>query len=81
MRNVRVIAIDPAPGKQSTLFEGEEYLSMSASELHDFVDEVAAEGSESLVCRDAPLTGPPDPASAETARLDYTKRPIERFSR
>ena len=79
MRNVRVISIDPAPGKRTTVFEGEEYLSMSAVELRDFVDEISAEGSASLVCWDAPLTGPADPTNAGTVRFDYTKRPIERF--
>ncbi|MCY4499826.1 MAG: hypothetical protein OXC14_21415 [Rhodospirillaceae bacterium] len=79
MRNVRVIGIDPAPAKRTTVFEGEQYLSMSAAELREFVDEIGAEGSATLVCWDAPLTGPADPTSAGTLRFDYTKRPIERF--
>lgn len=79
MQYVRVIAVDPAPGKRTTVFEGEEYLSLTAGELRSFVDEIATEGKASLVCWDAPLTGPTDPASAGTVRFDYTKRPIERF--
>ena len=32
------------------MFEGEQYLSMSAAELREFVDEICAEGSATLVC-------------------------------
>lgn len=76
---MRVIAIDPAPGKESTVFEGTEYLQLSAQELREYVDQLADAKESVLVCWDAPLTGPFDPASAGSYRFDFTKRPIERF--
>ena len=76
---MRVIAIDPAPGKESTVFEGTEYLQLSAQELREYVDQITNAKESVLVCWDAPLTGPFDPASAGSYRFDFTKRPIERF--
>ena len=76
---MRVIAIDPAPGKESTVFEGTEYLQLSAQELRKYVDQLADAKDSVLVCWDAPLTGPFNPASAGSYRFDFTKRPIERF--
>jgi len=75
----RVIAIDPAPGKESTVFDGEGWSSKSAIHLREFVDQIAKEGSETLVCWDAPLTGPTNPARAGACGGDFTQRPIEKF--
>lgn len=79
MRVQRVIAIDPAPGKLTTVFDGAEYEGLSASELRDRIDQISSLGSDTLVCWDAPLTGPADPASAGMKPFDFTKRAIERF--
>ncbi len=78
-KSMRVIAIDPAPGKESTVFEGTEYLRLSARELREFMDQVADAKGSVLVCWDAPLTGPFDTENAGSYRFDFTKRPIERF--
>ena len=76
---MRVIAIDPAPGKKSTVFDGADFLQCTAAELREFVNEIASKKEAVLVCWDAPLTGPFDPATAGSYRFDFTKRPIERF--
>ena len=52
---------------------------MSAPELRHHLDLLACEGSDVLVCWDAPLTGPIDSTCAGARRYDFTKRSIERF--
>ena len=79
MPEARVIAIDPAPAKPSTVFDGTSYSCMSAPELRHYVNLIACQGPGTLVCWDAPLTGPTDVAQAGSGRYDFTKRPIERF--
>lgn len=76
---MRVIAIDPVPGKKSTVFDGAEFLRFTAEELREFIDGIASKKEAVLVCWDAPLTGPSDPSIAGSRRYDFTKRPIERF--
>ena len=78
-RNLPVIAIDPAPGKKSTIFNGSEFLSKSGDELRSYLGEPSNRTPETLLCWDAPLTGPADPASAGTRRRDFTQRLIEGF--
>ena len=78
-RNLPVISIDPAPGKNSTIFNGSEFLSKSGDELRSYLGEPSNRTPETLLCWDAPLTGPADPASAGTRRRDFTQRLIERF--
>jgi len=75
----RVIAIDPAPAKPSVVFDGERYSRKSAPELRDYVNQIACEGPGTLVCWDAPLTGPADSVCPGSNRYDFTKRRIERF--
>lgn len=79
MGNPRVIAIDPAPAKPSTVFDGACYLRMSAPELRDYLDRIASKGPGTLVCWDAPLTGPADSLRPGSNSYDFTKRRIERF--
>ena len=76
---MRVIAIDPAPGKKSTVFDGAEFRQCSAVELRELINGIASRKEAVLVCWDAPLTGPFDPSVAGAHRFDFTKRPIERF--
>lgn len=76
---MRVFAIDPAPGKKSTVFDGAEFRQCSAVELRELINGIASRKEAVLVCWDAPLTGPFDPAVAGVHRYDFTKRPIERF--
>ena len=75
----RVIAIDPAPAKPSTVYDGKEYLSKNPEQLRKYINQISGEGPETLVCWDAPLTGPTDPDCAGFIRYDFTKRLIERF--
>lgn len=75
----RVSAIDPAPAKPSTIFDGKDYLLKTAEQLRDYVDQISGEGPETLLCWDAPLTGPANPVCAGSNPYDLTKRPIERF--
>lgn len=76
---MRIIAIDPAPGKKSTVFDGAGFRQCSAVELRELINGIASRKKAVLVCWDAPLTGPFDPAVAGVHRYDFTKRPIERF--
>jgi len=74
-----VLAVDPAPGKPSTVFDGKAFRQFNGQRLRTFLDKPQNRTRETLVCWDAPLTGPPDPDSAGTRRGDFTKRLIERF--
>lgn len=85
-QNMRVIAIDPAPGRPSTIFDGEEhegelFPARTGDELRLYLDEPHNRTRETLLCWDAPLTGPADPAAAGIHRRDFTQRPIESFFR
>ena len=71
-----VISVDPAPGKKSTIFDGINFLPKSSPELRSYLGNRAR---DTLLCWDAPLTGPADPRSAGTQDGDFTKRLIERF--
>ena len=74
-----VIAVDPAPGKESTVFDGAEFFDMDACGLRDYLSESKNRTPGTLLCWDAPLTGPRDSACAGANSGDFTKRPIERF--
>lgn len=74
-----VIAVDPAPGKRSTLFDGTTFLKKDARRLRAYLDQPCNRTRETLLCWDAPLTGPGDPASAGTHRSDFTQRRVEQF--
>ena len=74
-----VISIDPAPGKKSTVFDGANFQQLTAIELRGYIGRIARRKEAVLVCWDAPLTGPFDPAEAGAYQFDFTKRPIERF--
>ena len=79
-RNLSVISVDPAPGKKgSTIFDGREFLSKTGHELRSYLhDTLCHRTPQTLLCWDAPLTGPADPASAGTWP-DFTQRLIEGF--
>ena len=79
MPRPQVIAIDPAPSKRSTVFDGEGYSHLTDGGLRDYVNLIASERPGTLVCWDVPLTGPADRVRAGSFRYDFTKRSIERF--
>lgn len=54
---------------------------MDASVLRQYLASDELRSSESLICWDAPLTGPQDPEFAGTESTDFTQRIIEAFFR
>lgn len=79
---VSVISIDPAPSKTSTVcrgtaFEdGEHLCEMTPEKLRDLLNGL---GPETLVCWDAPLTGPQDPDQPGAKKKDFSQRCIDSF--
>ncbi len=74
MRFARVLGIDPASSKRSTVFNGYTFDSVEPEGLHGQI----AQASDTLICWDAPLTGP---ARDDKLRYDgelYT-RIIEKY--
>lgn len=77
--DIKVIGIDPAPGKQSTVYSEKDedgFKSFYANELKKYLDEQKA---PVLICWDAPLTGPRNPDAEQILPGDYTQRQIESF--
>lgn len=83
---IKVIGIDPSPGKGSTVFDGESFITSSdksiyleANELRDYLYQLVP---QTLVCWDAPLTGPANPDEVmfrDGKQRPYTQRCIEQF--
>lgn len=73
---MKVIGIDPAPKKETTIYNAEGWLTVEAHKLPDYVAKIAESDGGHLVCWDAPLT-------SGKAGMDgcYYNRPIERFLR
>lgn len=77
---MKVVGIDPAPGKQSTLVTGDlPAEAKSAQELSAFLNRYPNEHESLLLCWDSPLTGPANPDGEEVIGSDHTQRPIEKF--
>lgn len=74
---MKVVGIDPAPSFGGHIFDGI-YRSVSAAELANLLRELRTVDS-SLVCWDAPLSGPATPETISGISGEFTKRPIERF--
>jgi hypothetical protein len=72
-----VIAVDPAPSKPSTVFDGK-FHSLPAKELIEFL-QFDQSHETILICWDAPLTGPADPDAPGNAAGDFSRRAIEEF--
>lgn len=73
-----VLAIDPAPTKASTLFDGKSYEALSPGALSARLKS-ARSSTNLLICWDAPLTGPTSSTSLGVHPQDYSQRRIERF--
>ena len=71
-----VISIDPAPSKTSTVCDGKACCEKTAAQLRALLRGV---GSNTLICWDAPLTGPRDPDQAGEACRDFSQRFIDSF--
>ncbi len=78
---MRVVAIDPAPGKESTMYSAETgFDQISAKDLRRRIEEREFERPPALLCWDAPLTGPRNPEDAGYPR-DFTVRRLDSFFR
>lgn len=75
-----VVAVDAAPGKASTVFDGGEFMELDARGLRGYLNRMRSRGPGTLVCWDAPLTGPRDSDDAGVPG-DFTQRLIESFFR
>ena len=52
---MKVIGIDPAPSKKTVIYDGEQFIEISAIDLkQEYLDKVK---EDTLICWDAPLTG------------------------
>ena len=67
---MNVISIDPAPSKRALVFDGT-FKTVDASELVAYCDTLAS--TDTLLCWDAPLTGP------SSTRGSFSQRLIEQF--
>jgi hypothetical protein len=76
---MRIIGIDPSPGKLSYLYSSDGFQKKDAAQLSRFLGELSASDEDVLICWDAPLTGAPDPDKDEFNTDDYTQRKIEAF--
>lgn len=77
---IKIIGIDPAPGKNSTLFSLENgFESLNIKELVDRVNEFQKEMEPVLICWDAPLTGPGESSTSIDEEGKFTQRPIEKY--
>ena len=56
MQNIKVIGIDPAPSKKSTIFDGKEFYQKDCNELKKYLEEIKFEKGNVLICWDAPLS-------------------------
>ena len=81
---VSVISIDPAPRKTSTVCDGRVLGSKSpfpekkAGELRELLCRLTKAGPDTLICWDAPLTGPRNPDRAGEDK-DFSQRRIDSF--
>lgn len=77
---IKVIGIDPAPSKKSTVYsEKDGFKSFDANELKKYLQKLKDSEESVLICWDAPLTGPRNPDAEQILPGDYTQRQIESF--
>ena len=73
---MRVVAIDPAPSKKSTMYSAEDgFREIPGEEMRSTLENLEP---PVLLCWDAPLTGPRNPDDAGRPR-DFTQRRLESF--
>lgn len=78
---MKIIGIDPAPGKKSYVFDGQVCKGHSAESLQAYLIKQNSGQEDVLLCWDAPLTGPKNPDSNRFEPSDHTQRGIETFFR
>lgn len=79
--DIQIIGIDIAPGKKSTIYDGNCYHHMSADTLNNYLISLQNDKNKTvLLCWDAPLTGPQTTTRDNYIFRsgDFTKRIIEK---
>ena len=74
---MKVVSVDPAPAKDAIVFNGI-FDRVPAPQLPGYCASLATDG-DTLLCWDAPLTGPPSPDHENKFSSAYSQRVIERF--
>lgn len=78
MENITVIGIDPAPSKDSTIFNGEDFDQKDYKKLQEYLNDLKKSKSKILICWDAPLSFSIGNYMDEKVSLFY-QRKIEYF--
>jgi len=74
MNKVKVIGIDPAPSKESTVFDGKKFENKNYKELSDYLKNLKETDLNVLICWDAPLS-----FSIKKNTTPFSKRIIEKY--
>lgn len=72
--NKKIIGIDPAPSKDTTVYDGNKIENYKYDTLIDYLYKLKKENEKVLICWDAPLS-----FSIENQKTPFSKRPIEKF--
>ena len=82
---VSVVSVDPAPSKPATVYDGRvldsanPFSEKKAAKLRKLLCGLTEAGPDTLICWDAPLTGPRDPDHAGETDKDFSQRHVESF--
>ncbi|MDX9771386.1 MAG: hypothetical protein RBT19_13580, partial [Tenuifilaceae bacterium] len=79
MNNIKVIGIDPAPSKKSTIFDGKDFIQFDYAGLSKYLNDLFESDEKVLICWDAPLTFPKIPSEKPEEYSPLYMRPIEYF--
>ncbi len=71
---MKVLGIDPAPSKNSVVFDGDTFKEFSPRELKDYIEDITKSNSSLFISWDAPLS-----AAIDEENFSLTIRKIERF--
>ena len=71
---MRVLGIDPAPAKDSVIFDGQEFQHFSPKQLKEHIDRLSMQEESLFIAWDAPLS-----AAMDEENFSLTIRKIERF--
>lgn len=70
---MKIIGIDPAPTKKSTVYDGNKFVDYDYKELKEYLEELNQSSEGILICWDAPLSFSLD------CETPFSKRIIEKF--
>jgi len=79
MSDIKVIGIDPAPSKKSTIYDGKKFEHKDYASLKKYLSEELEKNKKILICWDAPLTFPKIPSEKPEEYSPLYMRPIEYF--